>query len=49
MLKRQIALLGVWLAFWSGFAADQLLITIVDPIQCALGSAQGGMAMLALL
>ena len=27
MLKRQIIFLGVWIALWSGFAADQLLIT----------------------
>ena len=27
MLKRQIGLITIWLAFWSGFAADQLLIT----------------------
>ena len=27
MLKRQIGFLTIWLAFWSGFAADQLLIT----------------------
>ena len=27
MLKRQIVFLTIWLAFWSGFAADQLLIT----------------------
>ena len=27
MIKRQIGFLAIWLAFWSGFAADQLLIT----------------------
>ena len=27
MLKRQIIFLGVWIALWSSFAADQLLIT----------------------
>ena len=27
MIKRQIGFLAIWIAFWSGFAADQLLIT----------------------